>query len=233
MAPTGAPRSWRRRHRRCWASAVPCRTSTSNGTATRNADGKLTRVDFTCEPPEYWAFLGNAAPAKVLQLYRRHVDPAVTRDDLFENNRYDPLNKWNSSSGAMHLTQRSNSLGRRGQPGGRRHRGAAQGGDAAQRRRRAHRLRQVRRAAALQRPHHRRRRERAGPRRLRDDAEGPRRACTSTRSTSPASPGPTAGRCPVAGSRSPGASAGLRGAGHVRGAGGARRPTGGRSSPAT
>ena len=77
----------------------------------RNADGKLTRVDFTCEPPEYWSFLGSVAPAKVLQLYKRHVDPAVTRADLFENNRYDPLNKWNSSAGVMHLTQRSNSLG--------------------------------------------------------------------------------------------------------------------------
>jgi hypothetical protein len=78
---------------------------------TRDANGRITRVDFTCEPPEYWAFLGNAAPTKVLQLYRRHIDPAVTRDDLFENNRYDPLNTWNSAAGAMHLTQRSNSLG--------------------------------------------------------------------------------------------------------------------------
>lgn len=76
----------------------------------RDAAGKIVRVDFTCEPPEYWQFLGLVAPALVLTLYRKHVDASIPNGDLFENGVYDPFNRWNSSHGAMHLTQRSNSL---------------------------------------------------------------------------------------------------------------------------
>ena len=35
------------------------------------------------EGPEYWQFLGQNAPDKVLALYQRHVNPAAVKADLF------------------------------------------------------------------------------------------------------------------------------------------------------
>jgi len=94
---------------------------------TRNAQGKVTRVTFTCEGPEYWEALAHGYPLdytgpraaggtgdkqKVLALYREHISPAVQLADLFDaQGRYDRLNKWNTSQGAMHLNQRNNTLG--------------------------------------------------------------------------------------------------------------------------
>jgi hypothetical protein len=75
---------------------------------------KITRVTFTCEGPEYWDFLANSDPDKALALYRKFVNPAVLREDLFgTDGRYNPRNKWNSGTvnGAMHLIQVNNSLG--------------------------------------------------------------------------------------------------------------------------
>jgi hypothetical protein len=73
--------------------------------------GKIIRIDFTCEGPEYWAFLAARAPRTLLSLYRRHVGPDVQADDLRRSGRYDPLNRWNTERGAMHLTHPSNTLG--------------------------------------------------------------------------------------------------------------------------
>lgn len=94
--------------------------------ATRDVDGRLLAVDFTCEGPEYWTALAHGYPdgvrpgpgaptargsiAKVLELYRRYVSPRVRREDLLLRGRYDPWNRWNTESGAMHLTHPSNSL---------------------------------------------------------------------------------------------------------------------------
>jgi hypothetical protein len=74
---------------------------------------RITRVTFTSEGPEYWQFLAAAAPARVLELYRQHISPNVQRGDLFRNGRYVGRNRWNNSTtnGAMHLVQRSNTLG--------------------------------------------------------------------------------------------------------------------------
>ncbi|SCX28024.1 hypothetical protein [Mycolicibacterium fluoranthenivorans] len=72
---------------------------------------KIVRVEFTCEGPEYWKFLGERAPDKVVALYQQHVDPSATRADLFPGGIYDPLNKWNTGRGAMHLIQGNNTLG--------------------------------------------------------------------------------------------------------------------------
>jgi hypothetical protein len=75
---------------------------------------KITRIDFTCEGPEYWGFLARINPAKVLALYRQHVDPSVKHDDLFTPaGAYNSRNRWNNSTshGAMHLIQVNNSLG--------------------------------------------------------------------------------------------------------------------------
>jgi hypothetical protein len=75
---------------------------------------KIVRLTFTCEGPEYWAFLAESTPNVALQLYRQFVDPAVQLSDLFSNDgRYRSRNPWNDSTtqGAMHLIQGSNTLG--------------------------------------------------------------------------------------------------------------------------
>jgi hypothetical protein len=81
----------------------------------RDDDNKIQRVTFTCEPPEYWWFMG-AQPDlkdKVLRLYQQYISPQVQYDDLFnEQGRYVPDNQWNSTTenGAMHLITAPNSL---------------------------------------------------------------------------------------------------------------------------
>ncbi|MBV9160559.1 MAG: hypothetical protein JO309_12520 [Pseudonocardiales bacterium] len=80
---------------------------------TRRADGKITRVTFTCEGPEYWELLAQTQPDTVVQLYQEFVNPAIQRNDLFDaSGRYIPRNRWNSTTtdGAMHLVQISNTL---------------------------------------------------------------------------------------------------------------------------
>lgn len=75
-------------------------------------NGKIVRVDFTCEGPEYWDFLATRAPDKLVSLYQQFISPAVKKADLFQTNgHYNRLNKWNTKSGAMHLNQRNNTLG--------------------------------------------------------------------------------------------------------------------------
>jgi hypothetical protein len=81
---------------------------------TRNAAGKITRVTFTCEGPEYWDFLARTDRQKTLDLYRTFVNPAVTMNDLYPNGgAYNPHNRFNNSTtnGAMHLIQVNNTLG--------------------------------------------------------------------------------------------------------------------------
>jgi hypothetical protein len=78
------------------------------------ATGRVLRVTFTSEGPEYWEFLAAVDPARVLALYREHVASAVQRSDLFlADGSYNPRNRWNDSTdgGVMHLIQRSNTLG--------------------------------------------------------------------------------------------------------------------------
>jgi hypothetical protein len=74
---------------------------------------KITRVTFTSEGPEYWEFLAARNPARVLELYHEHVSSLVRKEDLFQQNKYNPRNQWNASTshGAMHLIQRANTLG--------------------------------------------------------------------------------------------------------------------------
>jgi hypothetical protein len=91
----------------------------------RGAAGKITRITFTCEPPEYWEALAHGYPLsyngpkidgvagdpqKLLQLYRQFVSPGVQMSDLFVGQTYDRRNKWNSMHGAMHLQQSANTL---------------------------------------------------------------------------------------------------------------------------
>jgi len=80
----------------------------------RNGDGKITSVQFTCEGPEYWSFLGESAPQTVMDLYQKFINPDIKKEDLFDaNGKYMPVNKWNhnTTDGAMHLVQQNNTLG--------------------------------------------------------------------------------------------------------------------------
>ena len=97
---------------------------------TRKGD-EITRIDFTCENPEYWNTLWLVSPEKVLALYRQTlgnnniqledlqlmyahkpvIDPGTGRP------AYNPLNVWNrgtvstaTGGGAMHLTSTPNTL---------------------------------------------------------------------------------------------------------------------------
>jgi hypothetical protein len=77
---------------------------------TRNAAGKIVSVQFTCEGYDYYEFLGEHAPDKLLELYRQFISPSVQRSDLFNGDTYDRLNRFNTSDGAMHLTHSANNL---------------------------------------------------------------------------------------------------------------------------
>ncbi|MFL9844567.1 hypothetical protein [Flavobacterium rhizosphaerae] len=94
---------------------------------TRNSAGKITRIDFTCENPEYWNSLWMVNPDRVVQLYQQILNkPQITIQDLSLPNAanpvtggpvYNPLNKWNSGTvsnstqgGAIHLTSTPNTL---------------------------------------------------------------------------------------------------------------------------
>ena len=89
-------------------------------------NGKIVRVTFTCEGPEYWEAMAHGYPLgytgprtaggegdkeKVLALYRQFISPEVNMDDLFVDGEYNRLNVWNTEKGAMHLNQRNNTLG--------------------------------------------------------------------------------------------------------------------------
>lgn len=94
---------------------------------TRNSDNKITRIDFTCDNPEYFNTLWQVDPNKVLEIYRSTLNkPQITLDDLTlpgainpinGKTSYNPLNKWNTgpdstslSGGAMHLTSTPNTI---------------------------------------------------------------------------------------------------------------------------
>jgi hypothetical protein len=99
---------------------------------TRNTEGKITRIDFTCENPEYYNSVWLISPEKVLELYQNTLNkPQIVLNDLCvldSNNTpvidpstgrplYNPLNKWNAgpdsslgSGGAMHLTSTPNTI---------------------------------------------------------------------------------------------------------------------------
>ncbi len=94
---------------------------------TRNAQGQIIRIDFTCENPEYWNSLWICDPNKVVTLYQTILGkpqitladlslPGVT-DPITQGPVYNPLNKWNSGpvsndtqGGAIHLTSTPNTI---------------------------------------------------------------------------------------------------------------------------
>lgn len=99
--------------------------------STRDETGKITRVDFTCENPEYWFTLWRSSPQTVLEWYQKLVSSAVVMEDLYLRDSkgnpvidrstgfaaYNPINKWNNqpsagqTTGAVHLISPPNTLG--------------------------------------------------------------------------------------------------------------------------
>ena len=105
----------------------------------RDQNGKISRVTFTCEPPEYWESLAQGYPVSfsgqgtsskgspelLLVLYRALVSPQVELADLlfkepvrdlrtgllYKAGQYNPWNVWNTRQGIVHLTHPSNTLG--------------------------------------------------------------------------------------------------------------------------
>lgn len=76
--------------------------------------GKITKITFTTEVPEYYEFLARDAPERLVELYRELVSPEVEREHLFVGNRYRPVNRWNplqpSRGRLVHLVQENNTV---------------------------------------------------------------------------------------------------------------------------
>jgi hypothetical protein len=73
-------------------------------------NGKITKVMFTCESPEYWKFIADNDKALLVKLYSEIVGQAVPQADLFTaGGAYSPRNKWNAQF-AVHLVQINNTL---------------------------------------------------------------------------------------------------------------------------
>lgn len=79
----------------------------------RNRAGKITRVTFTTEVPEYFEHLFKHDRARLVDLYQTLVSPKVKARDLERNKRYRRANVWNSTTKGRpaHLVQASNNLG--------------------------------------------------------------------------------------------------------------------------
>lgn len=87
-------------------------------------NGQIVKVTFTSEVPEYWEALAHGYPSigshpeadfgsdrnKLVSLYRTFISPEVKLEDLFVDGRYNLANKWNTTEGAMHLSQPTNTL---------------------------------------------------------------------------------------------------------------------------
>ena len=78
---------------------------------TRNAARKITKVTFTTDLPEYFEHLAETAPAKLLRLYRRLVDPDVQLPHLRNRDgSYKRINRWNRGNRLAHLSSGPNNL---------------------------------------------------------------------------------------------------------------------------
>ncbi|KAF9022418.1 hypothetical protein BDZ89DRAFT_1137368 [Hymenopellis radicata] len=83
----------------------------------RNSSGKITKIVFCNEGPEYFDFLAKTDPEKLLQLYKA-LNPGSAADikstDIYgPDGKYNPTNKWNNntdSGNIVHLIQINNTL---------------------------------------------------------------------------------------------------------------------------
>jgi len=82
----------------------------------RNNDGKITKIVFCNEGPEYFKFLADTDPGTLLDLYKSLNPNAVgiESSDLYDpTGKYNPRNKWNDNTDTgniMHLIQPVNTL---------------------------------------------------------------------------------------------------------------------------
>ena len=82
----------------------------------RDSNDRIIKLTVSCETADYYEFLAQTAPDKLLALYRQYVSPDVKLDDLFSGGAYVPQNKWNypqlsGRHGAfMHMAQINNSF---------------------------------------------------------------------------------------------------------------------------
>ena len=78
---------------------------------TRDAAGKVTKVAFSSETPQYFEVLAEVDKERVVELYREHVDPAVQWDELVKaDGTYDRHNRWTTVDGIMHYVNGINEL---------------------------------------------------------------------------------------------------------------------------
>jgi len=78
--------------------------------ATTRANGKITRVAFTCEGPEYWNFIARADADLLVSLYEQIAGRSIRRQDILtQGGTYIPRNRWNRQH-AVHLVQPNNTL---------------------------------------------------------------------------------------------------------------------------
>lgn len=82
--------------------------------AIKKVAGKITRITFTTEVPEYYEYLAQHAPEQLLALYRQLVSPKVVLKELVVGGKYQRINRWNprkpSHGRIVHLSQENNTL---------------------------------------------------------------------------------------------------------------------------
>lgn len=76
----------------------------------KNPTGKITKLTFVTEMPEYYEQLWRIDPDAVVRIYQQLVDPAVTRASLENNGTYNKFNDWNTTKGIVHYIQSINTL---------------------------------------------------------------------------------------------------------------------------
>lgn len=73
--------------------------------------GKIRKLTFVTETPEYFRQLWLADRAAVVNVYRSLVSPSVNEADLHDGaGNYDIFNRWNTSRGIVHYIQGINNL---------------------------------------------------------------------------------------------------------------------------
>lgn len=72
----------------------------------RDERGRMTKVTFTTETPEYWnaLFRSPGGPDRVLELYRELLgNPGISLSEITDGSgKYNPLNPWNTTRGIIH-----------------------------------------------------------------------------------------------------------------------------------
>lgn len=77
----------------------------------RDGNGKIVSVDFTTETQEYWTFLFSQSKDLAARKYSTILGAQVQVADISDaSGRYNPLNRFNTTDGIIHLIQPNNTL---------------------------------------------------------------------------------------------------------------------------